>query len=121
MRSIGLFSTQATDLIVPKIANAAILSENINVLSKFEVIDPPSGEQLKLLELLRSGQNVYFTGKAGTGKTIALKHFINYLKENKIIYAVTVLYTNKGTHRSSCSKLKWPNLAFFFLSPHQKH
>lgn len=87
---LRLFSSQSTEVVKPKSLNISILSENINIISKLEVQDIPSDEQLKLLDLFKSGQNVYFTGKAGTGKTVALKHFINHLKEEKIPYAVTV-------------------------------
>ncbi|KAJ1546240.1 hypothetical protein HK096_005347 [Nowakowskiella sp. JEL0078] len=42
-----------------------------------------SEDQLDLLDLLHSGKNVYFTGKAGTGKTYVLKHYINFLRNAK--------------------------------------
>jgi Cdc6-like AAA superfamily ATPase len=55
-----------------------------------------SVEQSTLLQLLQSGQNVYFTGnagslgKAGTGKTVVIRHFIEYLKQQRSKFAVTV-------------------------------
>lgn len=41
-------------------------------------------KQLTALEILKSGQNVFMTGSAGTGKTYVLRQFINYLKERHI-------------------------------------
>lgn len=37
------------------------------------------------LKILKSGQNVFLTGSAGTGKTYVLNEYIHYLKERKII------------------------------------
>lgn len=41
-------------------------------------------KQITALEILKSGQNVFMTGSAGTGKTYVLRQFINYLKERRI-------------------------------------
>ena len=37
------------------------------------------------LNILKTGQNVFITGSAGTGKTYILNQFILYLKSRKII------------------------------------
>ena len=37
------------------------------------------------LKILKSGQNVFLTGSAGTGKTYVLNEYIHYLKERRII------------------------------------
>ena len=50
-----------------------------------------STEQKELLNLLESGKNVYFTGKAGSGKTEVLKRFIANLRRNKVKVGITVL------------------------------
>ncbi len=40
------------------------------------------------LKILKSGQNVFITGSAGTGKTYLLNKYIQYLKERKISPAI---------------------------------
>jgi hypothetical protein len=41
-------------------------------------------KQITTLNILKSGQNVFITGSAGTGKTYLLNLFIQYLKERQI-------------------------------------
>jgi hypothetical protein len=41
--------------------------------------------QKTVLKILKSGQNVFLTGSAGTGKTYVLNEYIHYLKSRKII------------------------------------
>jgi len=41
-------------------------------------------KQTTALEILKSGQNVFITGSAGTGKTYLLRQYIQYLKERRI-------------------------------------
>lgn len=41
-------------------------------------------KQTTALDILKSGQNVFITGSAGTGKTYLLNLFIRYLKERRI-------------------------------------
>ena len=41
--------------------------------------------QKTALKILKSGQNVFLTGSAGTGKTYVLNEYIHYLKSRKII------------------------------------
>ena len=49
---------------------------------------PLSRSQSKLLEVIQTGQNVYFTGKAGTGKTTLIHHFIKHATEMKKSFAI---------------------------------
>jgi len=46
-------------------------------------------KQEKALEILKSGQNVFLTGSAGTGKTFLLNQFIEYLKREEITVGIT--------------------------------
>lgn len=46
-------------------------------------------KQDKALEILKSGQNVFLTGSAGTGKTFLLNKFIEYLKQEGKTVGVT--------------------------------
>ena len=41
-------------------------------------------KQITALNILKSGQNVFITGSAGTGKTYLLSQYIQYLKERQI-------------------------------------
>ena len=41
-------------------------------------------KQITTLNILKSGQNVFITGSAGTGKTYLLNLFIQYLKERQV-------------------------------------
>jgi len=41
-------------------------------------------KQITALNILKSGQNIFITGSAGTGKTYLLNLFIQYLKERQI-------------------------------------
>jgi ATP-dependent DNA helicase PIF1 len=41
-----------------------------------------SAEQQHVLDLVRSGQNVFFTGPAGTGKSVLLREIIKLLRDN---------------------------------------
>lgn len=44
-----------------------------------------SPDQQSAMRALKSGQNVFLTGKAGTGKTTILNRFIEWAIENKNI------------------------------------
>lgn len=88
--------------ILPKRTISEFINSNlgINVSSTQTLLDhslskvskPLSNEQTELLNLLKSGHNVYFTGKAGSGKTEVLRIFIEHLRENRIKIGVTVMY-----------------------------
>lgn len=46
-------------------------------------------EQKKAFDIMRSGQNIFLTGNAGTGKSFLLKHFIDYAEEEGLKVLVT--------------------------------
>ncbi|MDD2274853.1 MAG: AAA family ATPase, partial [Candidatus Pacebacteria bacterium] len=46
-------------------------------------------DQEKAFEIMKSGENVFLTGSAGTGKTFLLNSFINHLKKNKVHFGIT--------------------------------
>lgn len=48
-----------------------------------------SEEQEQLLDLLMSGENVFYTGRAGTGKTVLLREFVKRAREMGKNVAVT--------------------------------
>ena len=41
--------------------------------------------QTTTLNILKTGNNVFLTGSAGTGKTFVLQQYIDYLRANKIV------------------------------------
>jgi len=43
------------------------------------------------LEAMKTGENIFLTGSAGTGKSHVLKQYINYLRDNKIFPAIVAL------------------------------
>ncbi len=56
--------------------------------------------QSTALEILKSGQNVFLTGSAGTGKTYILNEFILYLKARKIIPTIVAPTGIAASHLS---------------------
>jgi hypothetical protein len=65
-------------------------------------------KQITALNLLKSGQNIFITGSAGTGKTYLLNQYIEYLKERQI-YPTIVAPTG-----ISASHLKGQTIHSFF-------
>lgn len=50
---------------------------------------PLSVDQERVLSLVKEGNNVFFTGPAGSGKSLILQHIKRYLDTNNRSYAVT--------------------------------
>lgn len=55
-------------------------------------------DQKDALNLLKSGQNVFLTGSAGSGKTYVLNQYIQYLKERGVPVAITASTGIAATH-----------------------
>lgn len=66
--------------------------------------------QEQALEILKSGQNVFITGAAGTGKTYLLNQFIQYLKDIDITYAVTASTGIAATHLNGTTIHSWSGI-----------
>jgi ATP-dependent exoDNAse (exonuclease V) alpha subunit len=49
-------------------------------------INPHFGEALRLME---NGENIFITGKAGTGKSTLLRHFCRHTRKNLVVLAPT--------------------------------
>lgn len=67
-------------------------------------------QQEKALALLKSGKNVFLTGSAGTGKTFVLNQYIRFLKERKIIVAVTASTGIAATHMNGMTIHSWSGI-----------
>lgn len=63
--------------------------------------------QEKALEILKSGENAFITGSAGTGKTFLLNQFIDYLKKEKIPVGITASTGIAATHINGMTIHSW--------------
>jgi len=59
------------------------------------------------LAILKTGQNVFLTGSAGTGKTYVLNQYIKYLKDRGIGVAVTASTGIAATHMNGQTIHSW--------------
>lgn len=50
------------------------------------------------LEAMKTGENIFLTGSAGTGKSYVLKKYINYLRDNKIFPSIVALSGIAASH-----------------------
>ena len=66
--------------------------------------------QKTALRILKSHQNVFLTGAAGTGKTFLLNKYINYCKENNIKIAVTASTGIAATHLGGRTIHSWSGI-----------
>lgn len=64
-------------------------------------------KQSQALNILKSGQNVFLTGSAGTGKTYVLNQYIDYLKARKVPVAVTASTGIAATHMNGMTIHAW--------------
>jgi len=62
-------------------------------------------------EILLTGQNVFLTGAAGTGKTYLLNSYVDYLKKNRIPVAVTASTGIAATHMDGRTVHSWSGIA----------
>jgi len=66
--------------------------------------------QALALSILKSGQNVFLTGSAGTGKTHVLNQYIKYLKARKVPVAVTASTGIAATHMNGMTIHSWSGI-----------
>lgn len=66
--------------------------------------------QKEALDLLMTGQNVFLTGQAGSGKTYLLTKYIEFLKRNKIGVAVTASTGIAATHLNGITIHSWSGI-----------
>ena len=67
-------------------------------------------KQKGALELMKMGYNVFLTGPPGSGKTFLLNKYIDYLKENNIVVAVTASTGIAATHMNGVTLHSWSGL-----------
>lgn len=66
--------------------------------------------QSQALKILKSGQNVFLTGSAGTGKTYLLNKFIAYLNKKKTSVGVTASTGIAATHLEGRTIHSWTKM-----------
>lgn len=66
--------------------------------------------QAQALKILKSGQNIFLTGSAGTGKTFLLNEFIEYLKKENIKVSVTASTGIAATHLDGITIHSWSGM-----------
>lgn len=72
---------------VPKIIDSFESQESTSLSQRDIVL---SEEQNQVLQIIKSGHNVFYTGSAGTGKSVLLKELINQLREKYNLGQVAV-------------------------------
>ncbi|MCK5084863.1 MAG: AAA family ATPase, partial [Candidatus Pacebacteria bacterium] len=66
--------------------------------------------QSQALKILKSGQNIFLTGSAGTGKTFLLNEFIEYLRKENIKVSVTASTGIAATHLDGITIHSWSGM-----------
>ena len=67
-------------------------------------------QQATALKILKSGQNVFLTGSAGSGKTHLLNQYIAYLRAHGVKVAVTASTGIAATHLAGQTIHSWSGL-----------
>ena len=66
--------------------------------------------QSSALDILKTGQNVFLTGSAGSGKTYTLNQYINYLRARRLPVAVTASTGIAATHMNGTTIHSWSGI-----------
>ena len=68
--------------------------------------------QEEALEILKGGQNIYLTGRPGSGKTHLLNQFIRFLRQENIPAGVTAATGIAATHLNGMTLHSWCGMGF---------
>jgi len=74
---------------------------------RFDKINEIFMTQKEALEVLKSGHNVYLTGRPGSGKTYLLNKFIQFLRKEKIPAGITATTGIAATHLNGMTLHSW--------------
>lgn len=66
--------------------------------------------QSSALNILKTGQNVFLTGSAGSGKTYTLNQYIHYLRARRVPVAVTASTGIAATHMNGITIHSWSGI-----------
>lgn len=78
-----------------------------------------SPEQQQVLNKVKSGQNVFFTGSAGTGKSVLLREIIEWCHETNREVAVTASTGIASVNIGGCTLHSWAGVKLGEGSPDQ--
>lgn len=67
-------------------------------------------KQSTALDILKTGQNVFLTGSAGSGKTYTLNQYIHYLRARRVPVAVTASTGIAATHMNGVTIHSWSGI-----------
>ncbi|MFY0600227.1 MAG: AAA family ATPase [Cyclobacteriaceae bacterium] len=67
-------------------------------------------DQSTALSILKSGQNVYLTGSAGTGKTYLINQYVEYLRLREVPLAITASTGIAATHIGGQTIHSWSGI-----------
>lgn len=67
-------------------------------------------QQATALNIMKTGQNVFLTGQAGSGKTFVLNQYIDYLRNHGVEVAVTASTGIAATHLKGMTIHSWSGL-----------
>ena len=67
-------------------------------------------DQKTALDILKTGQNVFLTGAAGTGKTYVLNQYVHYLRVRDVPVAITASTGIAATHLGGQTIHSWSGL-----------
>ena len=66
--------------------------------------------QKEALDILKTGQSVFLTGAAGSGKTHVLREYIKYLQENNVNVGITASTGIAATHMGGMTIHAWSGM-----------
>lgn len=66
-----------------------------------------SPEQQQVFNKVKAGENVFFTGSAGTGKSVLLREIITWLRENGKTFAVAASTGIASVNIGGCTLHSW--------------
>jgi len=67
-------------------------------------------KQSQALDILKMGEPVFLTGRAGSGKTYVLNQYIDYLHKNNIPVGVTASTGIAATHLNGTTIHSWSGI-----------
>ncbi len=67
-------------------------------------------KQSTALDILKTGQNVFLTGSAGSGKTYTLNQYIHYLRARRVPVAITASTGIAATHMNGITIHSWSGI-----------
>ncbi|HRY63080.1 MAG TPA: AAA family ATPase [Patescibacteria group bacterium] len=67
-------------------------------------------KQAQALDIFKTGQNIFLTGAAGSGKTYILNQYIKYLREKNLNVSVTATTGIAATHLNGLTIHSWSGL-----------